>query len=466
MNSAQSWIGSLSPAQIERLKSELSDEEQAVLMYEWPRWARENQMPPPGDWDGWLILAGRFGGKTRTGAEWVRAEVESGRAKRIALIGETSADGKDVMVNGESGILAVSPPWNRPKFTASSSSGRPKVVWENGAIATLYDAREPDQLRGPQHDLAWLDEAAKYRYAQEVFDQMLMGLRLGIKPRWLITTTPRPTPLIKNLKKESEGETPRVVLTHYSSRVNLRNVAPSVRANVIDRYAGTRLGRQEIDAEILEVAPGALWSRRNLDENRVKVSDVPALLRLVVAVDPAITSGDSANETGILCAGMDEKQHGYTLEDVTLRGSPDEWARRAISTYRKFEADAIIAEANQGGEMVERVLKSVAPDVPVRLVRATRGKYVRAEPIAALYEQGRVSHVGTFPALEDQMIAFTPEAAALRTPGDHFDRVDALVWAYTDLFASMTVPRRVDREEYDRYEQSRNDAGRDSLTGY
>lgn len=466
MNSEPSWIESLSNAQLARLKTELSPEESAALLFEWSRWARPNQMPPPGDWDGWLILAGRFGGKTRTGAEWVRDEVASGRAKRIALIGETSADGKDVMVNGESGLLAVHPPWERPRFTASSSNGRPKVVWPNGAIATLYDAREPDQLRGPQHDLAWLDEAAKYRYAQDVFDQMLFGLRLGLKPRWLITTTPRPTPLIKNLKKESEGANPRVVLTHYSSRVNLRNIAPSVRANVIDRYQGTRLGRQEIDAEILEDVPGALWSRRNLDEHRVRVADVPPLSRLVVAVDPAITSGDSANETGIICAGMDEKQRGYTLEDATLRGSPDEWARRAISTYRKFEADAIIAEANQGGEMVERVLHSVAPEVPVRLVRATRGKYVRAEPIAALYEQERVSHVGIFPELEDQMIAFTPEAAAIRTPGDHFDRVDALVWAFTDLFASMTIPQRQERDEdYERYARP-GKSERDSVTGY
>lgn len=418
-------------------------------------------MAPEGDWIGWLQLGGRGGGKTRSGAEWVRENVESGTASRIALIGETSADGKDVMVNGESGIIAVSPPWNRPVFTTSSSGGRPKLTWPNGAIATLYDAREPDQLRGPQFDLAWMDELAKYRYAQLVFDNLMMGLRLGVNPRWLATTTPRPIALIKAFMKDA-----LVVVTRYSSTDNIQNLAMAYRRNVIERYAGTRIGRQEIEAEILEDIPGALWSRRNLDENRVSVADVPPLTRLVVAIDPAITSGDSANETGIIVAGIDKEQHGYILEDLTLRGTPDAWARRAVSAYRKYEADKIVAEANQGGEMVERVIRSVAPDVPITLVRATRGKYIRAEPISALYEQNRVSHIGTLPELEDQMIAFTPESASERLPGESPDRVDALVWACADLFEAMTIPQRAERDE-DAPRRGQTFAhGRNPVTGY
>lgn len=462
-NSQKSWVASLSPKGRASLL-DLSLEEQAALLFEWRRWARPNQISPDGDWIGWLQLGGRGGGKTRSGAEWVRENVETGAAKRIALIGETSADGTDVMVHGESGILAVSPPWNKPEFKASANKGRPKLIWPNGAIATLYDAREPDQLRGPQHDLAWMDELAKYRYAQAVFDNLLMGLRLGDNPRWLATTTPRPIALVKALMKDST-----VVVTRYSSMENLTNLAMAYRRNVIDRYAGTRLGRQEIDAEILEDIPGALWSRRNLDENRVRIEDVPPLVRLVVSIDPAITSGDSSNETGVVVAGIDEKQHGYVLEDATLRGSPDAWGRRAVSMYRKYEADMIVAEANQGGEMVESVIRSVAPDVPVKLVRATRGKYIRAEPIAALYEQCRISHVGTLPTLEDQMISFTPESMATRLPGESPDRVDALVWGLATLFEAMTIPQRAEPGDDDfRRNRSGGDPalGRNPMTGY
>jgi phage terminase large subunit-like protein len=462
-NSQKSWIASLSPEAREKLKTELSPEEQAILLYDWRRWARPKQIAPDGEWIGWLQLGGRGGGKTRSGAEWVRENVESGAAKRIALIGETSADGKDVMVNGDSGIIACSPPWNKPIFTTSSSGGRPKLTWPSGAIATLYDAREPDQLRGPQFDLAWLDELAKYRYAQLVFDNLMMGLRLGENPRWLATTTPRPIALIKALMKD-----PLVKVTRYSSTDNIQNLALAYRRNVIERYAGTRLGRQEIEAEILEDVPGALWSRRNLDENRVRIEDVPPIVRLVVSIDPAITSGDSANETGIIVAGIAgtlTNQHGYTLEDMSLRGSPDQWARRAVSAYRKYEADKIVAEANQGGEMVERVIRSVAPDVPVKLVRATRGKYIRAEPISALYEQNRISHVGTLPELEDQMIAFTPESASDRLPGESPDRVDALVWAYAELFEAMTVPVRAEHDD-DSWRSRSTNYGPSGTTGY
>ncbi|HYK80855.1 MAG TPA: terminase family protein [Micropepsaceae bacterium] len=406
----------------------MTEEEKAVLAFAWKRWARPPQILPVGRWDGWLIIAGRGWGKTRVGAETIRDEVESGRSRRIGLIAETSADGRDVLVEGESGIMACSPPWMRPLYEPSKR----RLTWRNGAIATLYDAREPDQLRGPQHDFLWFDELAKYRYADAVFDMAMFGLRLGDAPRWIVTTTPRPIALIRRLLVQSG-----VHVTRGRSEDNLSNISPTYQRNVIDRYRGTRLGRQELDAEILEDIPGALWSRRSLDEARVMVS--PQLLRIVVGVDPAASSGEAANETGIIVIGMTANNQAYVLEDWSLRGSPDEWARKVVAAYRKHGADAIIAESNQGGEMVSAVIRSVA-DIPVKLVHATRGKYVRAEPISALYEQGRVHHVGTLPVLEDQMISFTPERAAHRTDGYSPDRVDALVWAATELFPEITAP--------------------------
>lgn len=434
----RSWVESLTSEQRQRLKTDLTDGEAAILLYEWSKWARPSQLAPVDEWDGWLILAGRGFGKTRMGSEFVRQEVEAGRAKRIGLVGETSADGKDVMVNGESGIIAASPPWFRPEFTASSSNGRPKLKWPNGAIATLYDAREPEQLRGPQHDLIWFDELAKYRYADQVFDQAMFGLRLGSLPRWVATTTPRPSKLIRMLLLQKG-----VRITRGRSDDNLSNLSPSYQRNVIDRYRGTRLGRQELDAEILEDVPGALWSRRSLDECRV--DKPPALVRIVVAVDPAISNEEGSNENGIVVAGVSETNVAYVLEDWSLRGSPDEWARKAVAAYRKHEADCIIAEANQGGDMVAAVIKSVA-DIPVRLVKATRGKYVRAEPISALYEQGRVHHVGAFVDLEDQMISFTPERASDRSDGYSPDRVDALVWGLSELFPDITTMSSVSKD--------------------
>lgn len=430
----------LSPEKLKQIKASLTPQEKAVLAYDWKVWGRPEQLAPQGDWDGWLILAGRGWGKTRSASEIIRDEAESGRSRRIGLVAETSADGKDVIVNGESGILACSPPWFRPTFTASNSNGRPKLTWPNGVIASLYDAREPDQLRGPQHDFVLFDELAKYRYAEAVFDQAMFGLRLGDHPRWVATTTPRPIALIKRLVTQKG-----VIVTKGKSSDNFANLASSYRTNVIERYKGTRLGRQELEAEILEDIPGALWSRRSLDEARV--TSVPAFKRIVVGVDPAATSGENANETGIIAAGIAHDNQAYVLEDWSINGSPDQWARKAVAAYRKHSADHIVAESNQGGEMVRMVLQSIAPNVPVKLVHASRGKYVRAEPISALYEQGRVHHVGTLPTLEDQMIAFTPERAADRSDGISPDRVDALVWALTELFPDIT-PRDKPKIEY------------------
>lgn len=330
------------------------------------------------------------------------------------------------MVEGESGILAISPQWDRPKYEPSKR----RLTWNNGAIATLYDAREPDQLRGPQHDFFWGDEWAKFRYAQACWDNLLPGLRLGEHPRGVITTTPKPIPLIKGLVRDKH-----VVVTRGKSTENLANLAATFKTAVIDRYAGTRLGRQELDAEILEDVPGALWVRRNLDENRV--DQAPQLKRIVVGVDPAATSGEGANETGIVVCAIDAQSKGYVLDDWTVRGSPDVWARRTVAAFRRYDADKVIVEVNQGGEMVAKVLRSVEPSLPIGEVRASRGKYVRAEPIAALYEQGRVAHVGSHTELEEQMTSFTPERAADRSDGYSPDRVDALVWALSDLFPSM-----------------------------
>lgn len=427
-------LAALPAAERDAALASLTDEQARLLVNEWEFWARPDQLAPPGDWSIWLILAGRGWGKTRTGAETVRQWVcgltplARGYYQRVALVAETAADARDVMVEGDSGLLAIHPADFRPVYEPSKR----RVTWPNGAMATLYNATEPDQLRGPQHDCAWLDELAKWRYAQETWDQLQFGLRSGAHPRQVITTTPRPIALLRDIMGRAE-----TVVTRGRTMDNRANLAETFVRQIVDRYAGTRLGRQELDAEMLDDVPGALWTRRALDEHRVKTA--PPLQRIVVGVDPAATSGEDADETGIVVAGVaptpDGHAHGYVLDDWSLRGTPEEWARKAVAAYRAYEADRIIAEANQGGEMVASVIRTVSPTVPVTLVHASRGKYVRAEPISALYEQGRVHHVGALPALEDQMISFTPDAD--RKYGSP-DRVDALVWAMTELFPQMT----------------------------
>lgn len=433
---------------VERTKAlaALSDAEAAALEYDWPFWARPEQLPPSGDWLTWLILAGRGAGKTRTGAEWVRGEVDAKRVARIALVAETQKDLEEVMVFGDSGILSVFPPRERPKVVR-----RPiRIEFASGAIALGYNATEPDQLRGPQFDCAWCDEMAKWRYAQETWDMLQFGLRLGKHPRQVVTTTPRPIKLLKALAAD-----PTTVVTKGKTADNRVNLAPSFLRTVVGRYAGTRLGRQELDAEILDDMPNALWTRRGLDETRRKKADVPELRRVVVAVDPAAKSNQAREDgaaTGIVVAAIGEDGRGYVLDDATVRASPEGWARRAVACYDRFDADCIVGEANQGGDMVESTIRAVRPSIPYRAVTATRGKWVRAEPISALYEQGRVSHVGTFAELEDEMVAFGPDGMA---DGASPDRVDALVWALTELFPQMTrrqtrvVPRIENARGYD-----------------
>ena len=364
------------------------------------------------------MLGGRGAGKTRAGAEWVRTQVEGTQAGRIALIGETYADAREVMVDGPSGLLVISSASMKPKYEAS----RRRLLWPNGAVAQVFSATEPESLRGPQFDAAWADELAKWRYAEAAWDMLQFGLRLGERPRQVVTTTPRPVPLVKRLLKD--GAT---AVTKASTYANRANLADAFFRSVITRYEGTRLGRQELDAELIDDNPHALWNRALLEENRVAA--LPELTRVVVAVDPPVTSGPSADECGIVVAGRDGRGHGYVLDDRSLpRVSPLAWANRTAKAYRDHGADRIVAESNQGGDMVSTVIRQVMPDAPVKLVRASRGKFTRAEPVAALYEQGRVHHVGHFAKLEDQLCDYVP-GEARKSP----DRMDALVWALTEL---------------------------------
>ena len=394
-----------------------------ALENSWPAVARPNQLRPPGDWwQIWLLLAGRGFGKTRTLAEWVCDQAASGQASRIALVAATAADARDVLVEGESGILAVAPPWCRPIYEPSKR----RLTWPNGVIATTFSAEEPDRLRGPQHDAAVCDELASWSHP-ETWDMLQFGLRLGRKPRCLIATTPRPTKLLRELLAR-EGHD--VVVTRGSSYDNKANLAPAFFAQIVKKYEGTRLGRQELNAELLEDTPGALWSQGLIDGTRI--SAAPELTCIVVAIDPAATSGEDADETGVVVVGQDKDGQGYVLADCSGRYTPIEWARIAISAYRTHHADRIVAERNNGGDMVEATLRMVDQNVPVTTVWASRGKVTRAEPISALYEQGRMHHVGTFPQLEDQMTNFTSDfdrEAAGYSP----DRLDAMVWAATEL---------------------------------
>jgi phage terminase large subunit-like protein len=346
---------------------------------------------------------------------------------RIALVGESAADVRDVMIEGVSGILSVHERRERPLWESS----RRRLTWENGAVAQVFSAEDPESLRGPQFAAAWCDELAKWRYAKESWDMLQFGLRLGEWPRQLVTTTPRPLPLIKKLLSD-----PTVAVTRALTRDNAANLAPSFLETIVSQYAGTRLGRQELDGEIIEERADALWTRDMLERARVK--EAPALKRIVVAIDPPASSTQRADRCGIVAAGIDGEAVVYVLADASLGAArPAQWARAAIALYHKLSADALVAEVNQGGEMVRTVLNEADPCAPVTMVRATRGKYVRAAPVAQLYEQNRVRHVGGFCALEDEMCDFGAHGLSSgRSP----DRLDALVWAITDLALKPKAP--------------------------
>lgn len=399
------------------------------LEKDWLFWARDTQLPPD-EWgsDGcfcWNIRAGRGFGKTRTGAETFIYAIRECGYQHPNLAGATSEDVRDLMIEGESGILACAPEDFYPKFIPTLK----KLEWPNGVVTHIYYGTEPDKARGPQSDFIWADEIAKWQYPEETWDNLLMGLRLGPDPRCLITSTPRPTKFLIELerRKDPQGR-PTCIVTHGNTYENSENLSPIFISTIIAKYDGTRLGRQELEGEFLDDNPDALWRRAEIDENRV--SKCPALSQIVVAVDPAAKSEKTSDDTGIVVVGKGHDGHGYVLEDATIHGTPAEWASAAITAYNKHKANWIVAEVNQGGEMVEYTLQSIDKDspVPYKAVHATRGKEIRAEPISALYQQGRIHHFGTFRELEDEMVEWMPNSG-MKSP----NRIDALVWGFTAL---------------------------------
>lgn len=431
MRSGAAWLASARPEEVDDFLANLSENALLALPWVFDFWALPHQIAPEGAWKSWVILGGRGAGKTRAGAEWVRAQVEGarpldvGRAKHVALVGETFDQVREVMVFGESGILACSPPDRRPDWEA----GRKRLVWPNGAVAQVFSAHEPESLRGPQFDAAWVDELAKWKYAEEAWDMLQFALRLGTHPQQVVTTTPRNVAVLKAILKN-----PSTVVTHAPTEANRAYLAASFLEEVRTRYAGTRIGRQELDGALLEDVDGALWTTAGIDAMRV--GKAPALDRIVVAVDPAVTGGKASDECGIVVVGAvtqgpPQNWRAYVLEDASVQGAtPVQWANAAIAAMERHGAERLVAEVNQGGDLVETVLRQIDPLVPYRSLRAGRGKGLRAEPAAALYEQGRVRHLRGLGALEDQMCRMTVHGFEGRGSPD---RVDALVWALHEL---------------------------------
>ena len=431
IRSGAAWIASEGPDVRDAFLDELDEGELLALPYLFEFWAMEHQLPPEGDWRSWVIMGGRGAGKTRAGAEWVRSMVEGsapldhGQCRRLALVGETVAQVRDVMVFGESGILACSPPDRRPEWQASKG----RLVWPNGAIAQVFSAHEPEGLRGPQFDGAWVDELAKWKKAQDTWDMLQFALRLGERPRVCVTTTPRNVGVLKDLIKA-----PSTVVTSAPTEANKAFLAESFLDEVRTRYAGTRLGRQELDGVLMEDAEGALWTTSALEALRVELA--PEMDRIVVAVDPPVTGGPKADECGIVVVGAVTRGpvqdwRAYVLADESVTAaSPAAWAAAAVRAVQSWGAERLVAEVNQGGEMVSEVIRQIEPMMPIRAVHASRGKVARAEPIAALYEQGRVHHLRGLGALEDQMCLMTVQGYDGKGSPD---RVDALVWALHEL---------------------------------
>lgn len=427
-------VSQLTSLSEDELRQFLDSADPAALMnlrYSWPFWARPEQMEPPstalpsGPWWYWIALAGRGWGKTRAGSEWVRQRKEV--CGRIAIVAETAADARDVVVDGASGIMACSPPWDKPVFEPSKR----RITWDNGAYATLYSGEDPEQLRGPQHSAAWIDEFAKYRYAQQLWDQLKFGLRLrptdGTPPRAFITTTPKPTEALKKIIAHK-----RCVTVIRSTYDNQENLAEEFLEELRDTYEGTTLGQQEIHAAILDEAKGALWTRATLENTRIsKEKGDDFYKRTVIGVDPQTVA--QRGTTGIVGVSLGEDGHGYVRGDASGSYSPNGWAERAVDLYFDLGADTIVAEGNQGGDMVQSTIASYCKDkrivgVNVKTVWARHGKQARAEPVAARYEQGRIHHVGTFAMLEAQQVTWEPESKQASP-----DRLDALVWACTEL---------------------------------
>ncbi len=460
---------SIASGRLSEVLNELSADELEFITHDWELWARDEQLAPSSigasratssgasgrldegeseapikSWRVWLLLGGRGSGKTRAGAEWVRSlacggdEVSSAAAgstkesrrgqtknqpARIALVGKTLGDVRNVMIEGQSGLLAIHPAHDRPDFEPSKR----RLTWPNGAVAELFSADEAEALRGPQFTAAWCDELAKWRGAERAWDMLQFALRLGEAPRVCVTTTPRATKLLKQIIADEA-----TVTVNIATADNATNLAPTFLAEMTRRYAGSAIGRQELLGEIVEDASDGLWRRHWIEEARVE--NAPEMQRIVVALDPPVTATASSDACGIVVAGLGVDKRAYVLADRTIQGrTPELWARAALGAYDDFEADRMVAEVNQGGDLVISVLQQFRENFPVVKVRATRGKWVRAEPVAALYAEGRVAHAGRFDALEDQMCAFGSDGTVKgRSP----DRADALVWAITDLLLS------------------------------
>lgn len=431
MKSAAGWLASATPETVDEFLAGLSDGTLMALPWLFEFWALPHQLPPEGVWKTWVIMGGRGAGKTRAGAEWVRAEVEGampldqGRSRRVALVGETLEQVQKVMIEGESGILACSPPDRKPVWEATKR----RLLWPNGAVAEVYSAHDPERLRGPQFDAAWADELAKWPKAAETWDMLQFALRLGPDPRQVVTTTPKNVAGLKSILKN-----PSTVVTQAPTEANRAYLAASFLEEVRARYAGTRTGRQELDGILLEDAEGALWTTAMIEASRQALPE--RLSRVVVAVDPPVTGHEGSDECGIvvvgaLTEGPPSDWRAWVLEDATVSAArPDAWARAAIAAMGRHGADRLVAEVNQGGLMVESVIRQVDPTVPFRAVHASRGKVARAEPVAALYEQGRVHHLRGLGPLEDQMCRMTIRGYDGKGSPD---RVDALVWALTEL---------------------------------
>jgi len=435
------YLSGLTPDALNNALAGLSDNALVSLPWLFEFWALEgHQLPPVADWTTWVILGGRGAGKTRAGAEWVRSQVEGARpedkglCRRVALVGETIEQCREVMVFGDSGILACSPPDRRPEWQAT----RKRLLWPNGAVAELYSAVDPERLRGPQFDAAWVDELAKWKRGREAWDMLQFALRLGENPQQVVTTTPKNNALLREILEE--GST---VKTTAPTSANSANLAASFLKYVTAKYRGTRLGRQELEGELLMAEEGELWTLDEIQRGKTQVFS-----RIVVAVDPPVTSGAKADLCGIVVAGVVAEGppinwHATVLKDASVQGaSPQAWATKAVQMFHEFGADRLVAEVNQGGELVESLIRQIDPMVPYRAVRASRGKVARAEPVAALYEQGRVAHLTGLDTLEDQMCLMT--GAGFQGAGSP-DRVDALVWAITDLMidpaAKFLAPR-------------------------
>jgi phage terminase large subunit-like protein len=431
MKSGAAWLASATPEKIDGFLASLSPAALLAMPWIFEFWALPHQLPPEGVWKTWVIMGGRGAGKTRAGAEWVRSEVEGarpmdpGRARRVALVGETIDQVREVMIMGESGILACSPPDRRPEWQAT----RRRLVWPNGAVAQVFSAHDPASLRGPQFDAAWVDELAKWPKAEEAWDQLQFGLRLGENPRQVVTTTPQNVEVLKAILKN-----PSTVITHAPTDANRAHLAASFLAEVNARYAGTSQGRQELEGLLLEDVDGALWTTAMLDRGRV--DSLPQFSRIVVAIDPSVSDGKGSDECGIVVVGAvidgpPQNWRAVVLEDASLqRASPDTWARAAIAAMDRHKADRLVAEVNQGGALVTSVIRGIDALVPIKTVHAVQGKSMRAEPVAALYEQGRVAHVRGLHTLEEQMCKMTAQGYLGKGSPD---RVDALVWALTEL---------------------------------